>query len=654
MPFTPTVRRNGASVLPVRLTGAYALGFVAFIILMTMLSAVGVPDGVIAPTFLGCMLLTFIGIGFAGRTMQLDEYYVAGRRVAPAYGGIAGGANFISTVSFVSVTASLYLLGYDGLAFVLGFVGGFVIAAIFIAPYVRQAEAYSIPDFLAKRYGGHGVRLLAVVIVLSSSFVFGMAQIYGAAAISAYLLGIDFRLAIYIALACILSSCLFGGMRGVTWVQAAQYLVIVVAFLVPAIWMAFARTGIPVPQLAYAQAMEEIGALEAIQAISSDYLERFSQDGFDVANYVLLVFCLAIGTASLPHVLTRYLATPSPTAARASATWSLVFVAVLLLTAPAYAAFARWAMLDLAASGLTPDNVADKAGWLLRWGAADGSPILVCGKPALDAAAVAASCAGQGIVEIGFNDISLSPGMVVLAAPDMFGMPYVITVLVAAGAIAAALASAQGLLLACANTLGHDLCFQTLDRYAPPSRRLAVTRAVLLLVVGCAALIAAMKPADMLSVALWSFSLAAAGLFPALVLGIWWKGANAAGAVAGMLVSFAICLYYLLGTRYGAVAFYETWSALSSATPEEAANFSSLKTAWVEAGADAKAEAWTALDAYARTIANWWGVRDLSAAAFALPFGFLVTFALSHFTARPGRLVAADEAEPTTAEKTAF
>lgn len=619
---------------PGRLNALYGLGFVAFMVLMAILSSIGVPHSVIGPVVIGAMLLAFGAIGFAGRTMQVDEFYLAGRRISPAYSGMAAGANFLSTVSFVGVTGWLYLLGHDGLAFVLGCAGGFVLAGVLIAPYLRRASAYSIPDFLAARYESNLVRLIGVVVVFASCFVFGVAQVSGAAIISSHVLDIGFQPAIYLALACLLAASLLGGMRSVTRVQAAQYLVIIIAYLVPVIWMSLARTGVALPQITYGQALQEIRTLEAVQSISPGYLTPFSHDGFGAWDHLLLLLCLMAGTASLPHVLARYLATPSASAARISVAWSLFFVLVFLVTVPAYAAFARWGVLDLVASGLTPDNIAQKAGWLLRWAATEGTPATVCGKPAVDTAAVAAACAERGISEIRFADIGLAPETITLAAPEMFGMPYVVSVLVAAGAIAAALASAQGLLLTCSNALSHDLYFRMLDRNAPTARRLAVSRALLLLVVGYAGYVAATEPADILSVVLWSFSLAAAGLFPALVLGIWWRPANAAGAAAGMVAGFVLCLYYMLGTRYGAVDFYQTWSALSSATPAEVERFENLVSAWKAASGEAREAAWAALDAHARTIANWWGVNSVSAAAFGLPLGFAVTITVSHLARR--------------------
>ncbi len=293
----------------------------------------------------------------------------------------------------------------------------------------------------------------------------------------------------------------------------------------------------------------------------------------------------------------RYFTTPSVREARVSVAWSLLFIFLLYFTAPAYAAFAKWTMLDLVASGLTPDNIADKAGWMLRWAAADNTLVQICGKAAIDVAAIAAACAEQGVTgALAFKDINLNPDMIVLATPEMAGMPYVISGLVAAGGLAAALSTADGLLLAIANALSHDIYYKMIDQNAPTHRRLIVSRVLLVLVAVLAAYVASTKPADILSMVSWAFSLGAGGLFPALVLGVWWKRANATGAVAGMIAGFGITLFYLVMTQYGA--------DFDKTTPN---------------------------------MELWWGVKNISSATFGLPVGFAVMIIVSLMTKAPSK-----------------
>jgi cation/acetate symporter len=219
----------------------------------------------------------------------------------------------------------------------------------------------------------------------------------------------------------------------------------------------------------------------------------------------------------------------------------------------------------------------------------------------------------------------------------MAGMPYVISGLVAAGGLAAALSTADGLLLAIANALSHDIYYRMLDTNAPTSRRLLVSRLLLVLVAIAAAYVASTRPSDILSMVAWAFSLAAAGLFPALVLGIWWKRTSTAGAIAGIITGFGVCIYYLVATRYFATSFYEMWGFLSSATAEGAAKYAELKAAFAAAAPDAQAAAWKALDTHAQVVANWWGIKNISAAAFGLPVGFIVMIVVSLYTKAPSR-----------------
>jgi len=618
-----------------RIYGLYTGGFIVFIILMAILSAMGVPNVIIGYLFMGFTIVIYAVIGILSRTMQVGEYYVAGRRVPAIYNGMATGADWMSAASFIGMAGSLYLLGYDGLAFVLGWTGGYVLVAVLVAPFLRKFGAYTVPDFLSARYGGNLARLIGVIVLFSCSFTYVVAQIYGTGIISARFLGIDFNIAVYVGLAGILVCSMLGGMRAVTWTQVAQYIVLIIAYLIPAIWMSTVKTGIPIPQLMQGQALANITALETAQGIAVNHVTPFVHGGYNSLNFFLLILCLMVGTASLPHVLMRYFTTPSVREARLSVAWSLLFIFILYFTAPAYAAFAKWTMLDLVASGLTPENISEKAGWMMRWAAADNTLVQICGKAAVDAATIAAACAEQGVTNIGFANINLNADMIVLATPEMAGMPYVISGLVAAGGLAAALSTADGLLLAIANALSHDIYYKMIDQNAPTSRRLIVSRILLVLVAIAAAYVASTKPSDILAMVSWAFSLAAAGLFPALVLGVWWKRTNSAGAVAGMIAGFGLCLYYLLGTRYGAIGFYEMWSGLSTATPEGIAKFAELKAAYAAAAPDAQAAALTALDKHAQSIANWWGVKNLSAAAFGLPVAFLVTIVVSLLTKAP-------------------
>jgi len=617
--------------------GIYTGGFIGFIIFMSILNAIGVPNIIIGYMFVAFTIAVYAVIGIMSRTMQVGEYYVAGRRVPAIYNGMATGADWMSGASFVGMAGTLYLLGYNGLAFVLGWTGGYVLVAILVAPFLRKFGAYTVPDFLSARYGGNAARFAGIIVLFSCSFTYVVAQIFATGIIASRFLGLNFTVAVYVGLAGILVCSMLGGMRAVTWTQVAQYIVLIIAYLIPAIWMSTVMTGVPIPQLMQGQALQNIVRLEEAQGIAVSHITPFVTGGYNPLNYFLLILCLMVGTASLPHILMRYFTTPSVREARSSVAWSLLFIFILYFTAPAYAAFAKWTMLELVQSGLTPDNIADKASWLMAWAQADGSLVRICGQAAVSVEAIAAACSAQGVEQIAFSNIALNADMIVLATPEMAGMPYVISGLVAAGGLAAALSTADGLLLAIANALSHDVYYKMIDPNAPTARRLVVSRILLVLVAIAAAYVASTRPADILAMVSWAFSLAAAGLFPALVLGVWWKRTNGAGAIAGIIAGFGICLYYLLGTRYGAVGFYETWSFLSSATPEAIARFAELKAAYAAATGEAQTAAWAALDLHARGMANWFGVMNLSAAAFGLPVGFAVMIIVSLMTKEPSK-----------------
>ena len=406
-----------------RIYGIYTGGFIAFIGLMAIISATGVPNRVIGYLFVAFTITIYAVIGILSRTMHVGEYYVAGRRVPAIYNGMATGADWMSGASFVGMAGTLYLLGYDGLAFVLGWTGGYVLVAILVAPYLRKFGAYTVPDFLSARYGGNLARFIGVIVLFSCSFTYVVAQIYATGIISARFLGLDFNVAVYVGLAGILVCSMLGGMRAVTWTQVAQYIVLIIAYLIPAIWMSTVKTGIPVPQLMQGIALANITALETAQGIAVHHITPFVHGGYNSLNYFLLILCLMVGTASLPHILMRYFTTPSVREARVSVAWSLLFIFILYFTAPAYAAFAKWTMLDLVASGLTPENIGDKAGWMMRWAQADGTLVQICGKAAVDAAAIAAACAEKGVTALSLADINLNADMIVLATPEMAGMP---------------------------------------------------------------------------------------------------------------------------------------------------------------------------------------------------------------------------------------
>jgi len=508
-------------------------------------------------------------IGILTRTMQVSEYYVAGRRVPAFYNGMATGADWMSAASFIGMAGTLYALGYDGLAFVLGWTGGYVLVAVLIAPYLRKFGAYTVPDFLGARYGGNVARFIGVVVLVTCSFTYIVAQVTGVGIIASRFLDIQFEIAVFVGLIGILVCSMLGGMRAVTWTQVAQYIVLIVAYLIPVILLSTQLTGIPVPQIVYGEALQRIGELESTKealAGAKAHIEPFLN--YDPLNFFALILCLMVGTASLPHILMRYFTTPSVREARKSVGWSLFFIFLLYFTAPSYAAFAKLEIYE----NVIGANIATLPEWVSIYSGIGLVSI--------------ADANADGILQLA--ELTINNDVIVIATPEIAGLPYVISGLVAAGGLAAALSTADGLLLAIANALSHDIYYRMVDPNASTKRRLVVARALLILVALVAAWVAAGKPAGILALVAWAFSLAAGGLFPALVMGVWWKRTTKEGAVCGMIAGFGVTLFYLVATHYFEMPL-------------------------------------------------WFGLKNISAAAFGLPAGFLVTWIVSMMTPAPSR-----------------
>ena len=484
-----------------RMYGTYTGGFVAFIVLLAILEQIGVPNKILGYLFVFFTLAVYAVIGVATRTAQISEYYVAGRRVPAFYNGMATGADWMSAASFVGMAGSLFLLGYDGLAWVLGWTGGFVLVSILVGPYLRKFGAYTVPDFLSFRYGGNFARFLGVIVLVCCSFTYVTAQIYGTGIIASRFLGMQFEIAVFAGLVGILLCAMLGGMRAVTWTQIAQYIVLIVAYLVPIIILSTQHFGIPIPELTYGKAIAEITAREqqlvkdglavlcTQQACPPGTLRPHIQPfmNYTPLNFFGIIFCMMVGTASLPHILMRYFTTPSVKEARDSVAWSLLFIFLLYFSAPAYAAFSK---LEVYTNIIGRDLTTIRP-WLFQWG--ELGLIQICGKNAANLDAVFAACkaiAGHpGVLR--FQDFVINTDVIVLSTPEIAGLPYVISGLVAAGGLAAALSTADGLLLAIANALSHDIYYKMIDPSAPTIRRLTVARVLLFFVAVASAALAA-------------------------------------------------------------------------------------------------------------------------------------------------------------------
>ncbi|MGI9401123.1 MAG: sodium:solute symporter family protein [Rhizobiaceae bacterium] len=521
----------------------YTLGFLVFFALMAVLEQFGAGARLIGILFLMFTIAIYAIIGYLSRTTEVDAYYVAGREVPALYNGMATAADWMSGASFVALAGGIYFGGYPYLGFVVGWTGGYVLVNSLMAPYLRKFGCYTVPDFIGTRYGGNLARLCAVIVLVVASFTYVTTQINATGTIASRALGIPFELGVWLGLLGIFVCSMLGGMRGVTWTQVAQYIVLIIAYLVPVIWMSNAQGFGIIPHFSYGDAVTRIGELETqiglapavdsvpgLRTLTTPHNDP--QGGLEAWKMVTLAIAMMTGTASLPHILMRYFTTPSVRAARKSVGWSLFFIFLLYFTAPALATLTKLQLLDptlpTAIMGRAIEEVQNLE-WIKNWSQVGMVAIV--------------DSSGDGILQL--NEFFMRPDIVVLATPEIAGLPYVISGLVAAGGLAAAMSTADGLLLAIANALSHDLYYSIIDPKADTRTRLIVARVLLIVIGAAAAGVASLKLTGILGAVAWAFCFASSGLFFPLVLGVWWKRANAAGAVAGMVVGFCVGTWYL-------------------------------------------------------------------------------------------------------------
>jgi cation/acetate symporter len=535
-----------------KIYGFYTGGFLLFVGLMAIAESMGMTADTIGIMFVGFTIFIYALIGWLSRTMQIDAYYVAGRQVPTVFNGMATAADWMSGASFVAMAGGIYMGGHPYLAFVVGWTGGYVLVAVLMAPYLRKFGCYTVPDFIGTRYGGNFARLCAVLVLVIASFTYVTAQINATGTIASRALLIPFGVGVWFGLAGILLCSMLGGMRAVTWTQVAQYIVLIIAYLVPVIWMSNKQGFGVIPHLVYGDAIQRIAELEQLHQVgilkpaaaqagmsALTTLHNAPADTFVAAwRFLTLTMCMMVGTASLPHILMRYFTTPSVRSARASVAWSLFFIFLLYFTAPALATFTKLQVLDPnLATSVIGKSLADVNAlqWVQKWSSVGFAKVV--------------DANGDGIVQI--NEFFMRGDIVVLATPEIAGLPYVISGLVAAGGMAAAMSTADGLLLAIANALSHDLYYKIIDPKADVKRRLIVARVLLIAIGAIGAGVASLRLTGILGAVAWAFDFAMSGLFFPLVLGIWWKRANKAGAIAGMLVGLAAGTWYLYAVKWG-------------------------------------------------------------------------------------------------------
>jgi cation/acetate symporter len=500
------------------------------------------------------ILLTFalyIGIAVYNKAKATSDFYVAGRGVPPIFNGMAIGADWMSAASFIGLAGTVMILGYDGLAYIMGWTGGYLLLTFLLAPQLRKYGRYTVPEFIGDRYNSHTARVIAAICTIIISFTYSIGQLSGSGVVIGRLFEIDAKVGTMIGVVLIAFYAAFGGMKGITWTQVAQYVVLIIAYLIPVIFMSLQITGNPAPWISYGELVGKIGELDRELGIS-EYFAPFTNG--TKWQFMALMFTLMAGTAGLPHVIVRFYTVSTMKAARWSGAWALLFIGLLYLSAPAYAAFSRFILMTKVAGS----KISDLPSWTTSW--VDTGKLQV------------ADGNGDGILQ--WKEIIISNDIVVMATPEIANLGVFVIGLVAAGAMAAALSTAGGLMIAISSSFAHDIYYRVFKPNATERNRLAVARWSIVVATVLAGVVALNPPGVITQIVAWAFALASGTFFPALLLGVWWKRSNAQGVIAGMLVGLGVTLTYIFLARSGVTLFgiIDTGAGVFGATSAAIAN----------------------------------------------------------------------------------
>ncbi|AHM03019.1 Acetate permease ActP (cation/acetate symporter) [Roseibacterium elongatum DSM 19469] len=505
----------------------------------------------------GLSFALYFGIAIWARAGSTSEFYAAGRGVNPVVNGMATAADWMSAASFISMAGLIAFVGYNNSSFLMGWTGGYVLMALLLAPYLRKFGKFTVPEFIGDRYYSTTARIVAVVCLIVISITYVIGQMSGAGVAFARFLEVDRDLGLFIAAGVVLVYAVLGGMKGITYTQVAQYCVLIIAYTIPAIFISLQLTGNPIPGLGLFSNMSEgtTGAGEPLLVTLNGLLTDlgFNQytEGTSPVNMALFTLSLMIGTAGLPHVIIRFFTVPKVADARWSAGWALVFIALLYLTAPAVGAMARLnIMTTMWPQGVEGEAVAqeDLPDWFETWSVTgllavedkngDGR-IQYYNESSEEMAAMAAERGWEGNELVTFNR-----DILVLANPEIAQLPSWVIALIAAGGIAAALSTAAGLLLAISSAISHDLIKSTLNPNISEKSELLAARISMIGAIAVATWLGLNPPGFAAQTVALAFGLAAASLFPTLMMGIFSKRMNSAGATWGMLAGLlTTCLY---------------------------------------------------------------------------------------------------------------
>ena len=501
----------------------------------------------------------YIGIAIWSRVRSTRDFYVAGKHVPPLANGMATAADWMSAASFISMAGLISFIGRDGAFYLMGWTGGYVLLALLLAPYLRKFGKYTVPDFIGDRYYSQTARMVAVFCAIVISFVYACGQMQGAGIVFSRFLEVDLTYGVMIGMAIVFFYAVLGGMKGITYTQVAQYCVLIFAFMVPAIFISILMTGNAIPQLGFgSQLTEAFGGgylLDRLDGLSEQLgFPAYTEGQRSMQDMFFITAALMIGTAGLPHVIIRFFTVPGVREARKSAGYALIFIAILYTTAPAVAAFARANLIN------TVDNVEYSAmpEWFGTWE--------TTGLIRFDDRNGDGRIQYTGDAET--NELEVNRDIMVLANPEIAGLPNWVVALVAAGGLAAALSTAAGLLLVISSAVSHDLLKRGYMPEISDKEELLFARMSILLAVLVAGYFGINPPAYVAQVVAFAFGLAAASFFPAIIMGIFNRRMNRQGAVAGMVAGFAFTALYIIYFRFINPAADNPGSWLFGISPE--------------------------------------------------------------------------------------
>ena len=533
---------------------------------------------------IGITFSLYIGIAIWSKAGSTKEFYVAGSGVSPIANGMATAADWMSAASFISMAGLISFMGYDGSVYLMGWTGGYVLLALLLAPYLRKFGKFTVPDFIGDRYYSDTARLVAVFCALIISFTYVAGQMRGVGLVFSRYLEVDINTGVVIGMAIVLFYAVLGGMKGITYTQVAQYCVLIFAFMVPAIFISMQMTGNPIPQLGFGSiGTDGVYLLEKLDGLSRDLgFHEYTTGSKSKLDVFFITAALMIGTAGLPHVIVRFFTVKKVSDARKSAGWALLFIAILYTTAPAIAVFARTNLIET----VSEKKYDEMPVWFENW---EKTGLLTFTDKNDDGLI-------QYVADPQLNELTIDRDIMVMANPEIAELPNWVIALLAAGALAAALSTAAGLLLVISSSVSHDLIKKIIKPDVSEKGELIAARVSAFFAVLLAGYFGINPPGFVAAVVALAFGLAAASFFPAIVMGIFYKRMNKEGAISGMITGLLLMLFYMTKFKFG----------------------------WFGGG----------------TEADWWfGISPEGFGTFAMLINFIVSLIVCHLTKEPSKEV---------------